>query len=266
MISLREYMCEQLITNNINNNEKPVNEMLLTCLVALAMANLGIKGIKGIGNCAAACWNAVLGNTLKNIDNFNDSLIDSTNIISEEKISVKSNDIFVLQIPDKKTLTAVIKTTKPKKGLTTDSGHGLWSLYEKIKENNDLLEVDNGQLKPQYAALITKKDKKIVGAFGFSTNFWDAAKSAADKKIAKEYKKYIHIIDIDICPEYKIDNIDEFVWKTIFDMQKELKTKGITIWYDDDTEKQEYKNKGFNTVKNHQHIMYCDNKDYKEDE
>ena len=32
---------------------------------------------------------------------------------------------------------------------------------EKIKENNDLLEVDNGPLKPQYAALITKKDKKI---------------------------------------------------------------------------------------------------------
>lgn len=260
MRSLKDYISEQL------NNNQPINEMFLTCLVGLAMASLGIKLVKGIGNGVAACWNAVLGDQLSRIDSSLETI--NNDIITEKKQKISSKNLFVLQVPDENTLKQVINKTKPQEGVTTDKGHGLWTLAKKLGENKELLKVNNGDIKPQYAAIIKKKTNDIVGMFGFSIDYWDAvAKSnAKNKKLAKQFNKYIHIIDIDICPEYEIDSIDEFVWDTIFKVQKELKTKGITIWADDDNEKQEYRDKGFDTVKGHNNIMFVNNKDYKETE
>lgn len=266
MISLSEYITEQLITDYAyNSNEEPVNEVLLTCLCYLAAFSIGLKVLHGLSNGVCACWDTIIGNELKRYD----SLIDDREVISESRKTLKSKDLFPLQVPDEKTLTAAIDKTDPKEGTDTEKGKGLWTLAKKIKENKELSKVNKGSLKPQYAAIIKKKSYEIVGMFGFSINYWRnkrKSNDAVDKKLAKEYQKYIHIIDIDICPEYDIDTIDEYVWDTIFKVQKELNTKGVTIWCDDDKERREYEKKGFKTIEGHKNIMVCNNKDYKEEE
>jgi len=261
MISLKDYVNEQL-----NGEVQPINEMFLTCLCYLAAISIGIKVVKGLGNGVAACWNTVIGDELKKIG---DSKIDDSEVISEARKKLTAKNLFPLQVPNEKILRTVIAKTKPKEGTNTESGHGLWTLSKKITDDKELAKVNKGNMKPQYAAIIKKETYEIIGMFGFSIDYWkDKQKNgnSQDKKLAKEFNNYIHIIDIDICPEYDIDTIDEFVWDTIFKVQKELKTRGITIWCDDDKEKSEYTNKGFELVKGHQNLMFCNNKDYKEEE
>ena len=264
MISLSEYINEQLITDTNSSNEKPVNEMLLTCLVWGAAIGLGLKVLRGLKNGVSACWDTILGDELKRWE----SLDDDKNIINEARKKISSKDLFALQIPDDNILRKVIEKTKPKEGRSTKTGHGLWTLAKKLDEEKELWKVNKGKIAPQYAAIIKKESNDIVGIFGFSAAYWHNKKKSnnqKDKEFAKEYEKYIHIIDIDICPEYDIDSIDDFVWKTIFDVQKELKTKGITIWSDDTDEQKEYKLKGFENVQGHNNLMFCNNKDYKEE-
>lgn len=267
MISLRDYVFEQLITDRVDSSEQPVNEMLLTCLCYLAAISIGLKVVRGLGNGVAACWNTVIGDDLKKLG---DSLIDNREVISEkqqERKKITSKDLFPLQVPNENTLRKAIAKTQPKEGTDTEKGHGLWTLLKKLENDKELYKVNKGDIKPQYAAIVKKETYEIIGMFGFSLDYWKNKKkngTSQEKELAKDYNKYIHIIDIDICPEYDIDTIDEFVWDTIFNVQKELNTKGVTIWFDDDKEKKEYSMKGFEQVPKHQNMMFCNNKDYKE--
>jgi len=218
--------------------EQQINEFLLSALAIGAVGAFVGKIGKSLINGVSTAWNGIFES--------------SENTISEKKEEKKDfKSVYPLQVPDEEILNKCIQKTNPKAGVDGKGGAGLWTIEEKIKKNPELKKVNKGEYKPNYAAFVTDK-KDIAGLFGFSTVYWkNKAKKADDaneKKLAKKYQKYMHIFDIDICPEFDEKKIYPEIWKTFDAMLKELKGMGITIKYDNDNEKVEYIKHGFEEI------------------
>lgn len=254
MKHLSEYIYEQ--------QTQQINEFLITilgCLATAAIANLGVKAVKGVKQGVDTAWSSVF-------DSYDDSNVNAITE-AEKKKGVEKNDIMFLQIPDKKILKKCILSTDPKEGHNGKGGQGLWTILTKMKENKDLVNINKAPLYPMYAALLTK-DKKVAGVFGFSLKFWAGMKKDKDpekKKLSKEYGKYLHIMDIDIDDKYDTKNLIAMCWDKFDEMLKETKAKGLTIFADNEDEIKEYEKKGFKLIEGTKNYMFLDNKDYKEE-
>ena len=253
MKHLSEYIYEQ--------QEQQINEFLtiLTCLAVAAVANLGVKAVKGVKDGVCTAWDSVF-------DSYDDSEMNTIN--EESKKELEKNKIMFLQIPDKKILKKCILSTDPKEGHDGKGGQGLWTIASKMKEDRDLVNINKAPLYPMYCALLTQ-DKNVAGVFGFSLKFWAGMKKNKDpekKKLAKEYGKYLHIMDIDIDDKYDTKNLLEMCWDKFDEMIKETNAKGMTIFADNEDEIKDYTKKGFKLIEGTKNYMFIDNKNYKEEE